>query len=90
MHRSFLAAADISFMFACVCVVQRGTLNGLMMTFGSVGNALGPIVGSFLYAAALNWPPPTDGRLVFVIGALIIVCIGVTVGRFLMPVVAFN
>jgi MFS family permease len=59
-----------------------------MMTFGSVGNALGPIVGSFLYAAALNWPPPTDGRLVFVIGALIIVCIGVTVGRFLMPVVA--
>ena len=57
-----------------------------MMTFGSVGNALGPIVGSFLYAVALNWPPPTDGRSVFFIGALVIFCIGCTVGRFLVPV----
>ena len=38
----------------------RGTLNGLIMTFGSLGNALGPIVGSATYAAML---PREQGRI---------------------------
>lgn len=54
-----------------------GTMNGLIMVSGSLGNALGPIIGSILYAAALRaaYPHPDaphhrnmlpiDGRIVF-------------------------
>ena len=38
-----------------------------------LGNALGPILGSTLYAAAINLPRPFDGRIVFLIGALILI-----------------
>jgi MFS family permease len=33
---------------------MRGTMNGLQMTSGSIGNGLGPILGSMLYAYALQ------------------------------------
>lgn len=33
---------------------MRGTMNGLQMTSGSIGNAFGPILGSILYAYALQ------------------------------------
>ena len=51
---------------------QRGTLNGLIMTFGSLGNAFGPIFGSYLYATVLDFPYSiwANGRIVFIIGSI--------------------
>ena len=61
-----------------------GTLNGLITTFGSLGNALGPICGSIAYASFVDWPTPLDGRLVFFAGAGIIFALGCVAGRFLV------
>jgi MFS family permease len=54
----------------------KGTLNGVIMTAGSLGNAAGPILGSILYASAIDIPGPMDGRVVFFLGAIILVLIG--------------
>ena len=63
---------------------STGTLNGLLTTFGSLGNALGPICGSIAYASFVDWPAPLDGRLVFFAGAGIIFALGCVAGRFLV------
>eukprot|EP01031_Cornospumella_fuschlensis_P034732 gene34732-42057_t len=74
---------------------MRGTMNGLIMTAGSLGNASGPIIGSAMYAWLLNltygnedggekrlfWP--RDGRLVFVLGGLLAISLGALATRFL-------
>jgi hypothetical protein len=39
---------------ASVDTTKRGTLNGLMMTAGSIGYGVGPILGSMLYALAIE------------------------------------
>jgi MFS family permease len=58
---------------------MRGTMNGLLMTAGSLGNGAGPIVGSVLYALALTLPQgvmgpvPLDGRMVFLVGGILFV-----------------
>lgn len=61
---------------------MRGTMNGLIMTAGSVGNFSGPVLGSTVYAVMLalayggdtqHKQPlvlPIDGRIVFVSGGL--------------------
>lgn len=61
---------------------MRGTMNGLIMTAGSLGNASGPIVGSTIYALMLSlaysgnkshkhpFLLPIDGRAVFVTGGI--------------------
>lgn len=62
---------------------MRGTINGLIMTAGSLGNGSGPIVGSVFYAVFLSaaykgesdehkrdWLP-IDGRAVFVTGGML-------------------
>jgi hypothetical protein len=41
------------------------------------GNALGPILGSILYASSVNLPSPLDGRIVFFIGAVMLIVIGI-------------
>ena len=41
------------------------------------GNALGPILGSRLYASSVNLPSPLDGRIVFFIGAVMLIVIGI-------------
>jgi MFS family permease len=55
---------------------MRGTINGLIMTMGSVGNACGPIIGSTLYAMLIDAPKPLDGRWIFLIAALLMLCYG--------------
>ena len=44
------------------------------------GNALGPILGSILYATGTDLPSPVDGRIVFVVGAAILMALAV-IGR---------
>jgi len=54
----------------------RGTLNGLIMTAGSIGNAAGPIVGSMLYASLMDIAKSrhvakgVDGRWMFGIASV--------------------
>ena len=69
---------------------MRGTMNGLIMTAGSLGNGAGPIIGSALYAFALNlaygkhvekddhdpYYLPIDGRFIFVLGGLMTLLLG--------------
>jgi hypothetical protein len=60
---------------------MRGTMNGLVMTAGSLGNGAGPIVGSICYAVSLTLPQvfgpvPLDGRIVFILGGIMAVCLG--------------
>ena len=57
---------------------MRGTLNGVIMTCGSLGNAVGPVLGALLYATAEKLPRPLDGRIVFPVGAIFMMCIAVT------------
>jgi len=62
---------------------MRGTINGLIMTAGSLGNGSGPILGSIFYALFMSlaykgeeeshkpdWLP-IDGRAVFVTGGML-------------------
>lgn len=67
---------------------MRGTMNGLIMTAGSLGNAAGPIVGSICYAAALTLPSnkwlPLDGRLVFVCGGLMAILLALFAKRHMI------
>lgn len=69
---------------------MRGTMNGLIMTAGSLGNSAGPIIGSALYAAALHhaYPDandlqhhrtllPLDGRVVFLLAGTMALCLAV-------------
>lgn len=70
---------------------MRGTMNGLIMTAGSVGNGLGPIIGSTVYAFALSMAYhsdthhsqpkilPIDGRIVFITGGLMAIALAYTV-----------
>lgn len=54
---------------------HRGTLNGWVMTFGSIGNSLGPVLGSSLYAWLLDrsW----DGRWIFAIETIMFLVLDV-------------
>lgn len=54
-----------------VAMEMRGTINGLVMTAGSLGNAMGPIVGSIVYAVLVQSPNPIDGRDIFIIAAIL-------------------
>lgn len=67
---------------------MRGTMNGLIMTAGSLGNASGPIIGSICYAASLslpqNLPIPLDGRLMFIVGAMMAVLVGLFARRYMV------
>lgn len=68
---------------------MRGTMNGLIMTAGSVGNTLGPIVGAICYAASLSTPQflpgvPLDGRMMFILGGLMSVGVGLFSRKFLV------
>ena len=56
-----------------VATNMRGTINGLIMTAGSIGNAMGPILGSILYASAIDAPAPIDGRCIFFVASLLMV-----------------
>jgi MFS family permease len=75
---------------------MRGTLNGLVMLSGSLGNALGPICGSYIFAIATsykcNWCfygddddfcIPFDGRVVFHISAVGMIVWGFACKRYL-------
>jgi MFS family permease len=57
----------------------RGTLNGLIMTCGSLGNAGGPILGAALYASAVALPRSSgiDGRIAFLMAAILIFILAV-------------
>jgi MFS family permease len=63
----------------------RGTLNGFMMTCGSIGNALGPILGASLYAAAVALPKKSgiDGRIAFLIASVLILLLATAAKCFL-------
>ena len=68
---------------------MRGTMNGLIMTAGSVGNTLGPIVGAICYAASLSIPQflpyvPVDGRMMFIFGGIMSTGVGLFARRFLV------
>jgi hypothetical protein len=66
---------------------MRGTMNGLIMTAGSVGNGTGPVIGSTVYALALAmayagngnhkqpFVLPIDGRIVFVSGGIMAIAL---------------
>jgi len=63
---------------------MRGTMNGVIMTAGSMGNAAGPIVGSLLYASLMDIAKSkqivqgVDGRWVFGVSsvlALMLACV---------------
>jgi hypothetical protein len=62
---------------------MRGTINGLMMTLGSLGNALGPIVGSYVYALLVDAANPVDGRWIFWIAAILMLGYGLLCRYFL-------
>ena len=47
------------------------------MHINTPGNAFGPILGSILYASSVNLPSPLDGRIVFLIGAVMLMVIGI-------------
>mmetsp|Transcript_6747 Transcript_6747/g.10164 ORF Transcript_6747/g.10164 Transcript_6747/m.10164 type:complete len:498 (-) Transcript_6747:99-1592(-) len=53
----------------CVEKQQRGSLNGLAMTFGSIAKSFGPFLGAFVYAWSINsgFQFPLDGHLIFVV-----------------------
>lgn len=63
---------------------MRGTMNGLIMTAGSIGNASGPIIGSILYATFVESSLPIDGRLVFVIAAVLMFTCSFLIKRYLV------
>jgi len=77
---------------------MRGTMNGLIMTAGSLGNGSGPIVGSTVYALALSlvygshqhesdhdaFFLPVDGRIVFILGGLMIILLARVVRLYLV------
>eukprot|EP01039_Chlorochromonas_danica_P004742 gene4742-5193_t len=84
---------------ASVDKAMRGTMNGIIMTAGSLGNAMGPIVGSALYAASLKaaYPDPyelthhrtllpIDGRVVFLVTGLIGALLACAAHLYLQPV----
>ena len=56
----------------------------LFFTFFSVGNAIGPILGSFVYAASIGLPRPLDGRIVFIIASLILIILAVVAKKYLV------
>lgn len=62
---------------------SRATMNGLIMTFGSIGNALGPISGSILYAFLLedknNW---IDGRFIFLFAGIGVFSIALVIKKY--------
>ena len=51
----------------------RGSANGLAMTFGSIAKAMGPSIGSIIYAASIHSeiPLPFSYLLVFLINGFI-------------------
>lgn len=82
--------------------IFTGTMNGLIMTAGSLGNALGPIVGAALYASALKasyhdpnsdhhrTALPIDGRIVFVATGCVALVLSLMARRFLTIHAASN
>lgn len=58
---------------ASVASKLRGSVNGLAMTFGSIAKALGPSIGSILFAASIqsSIPLPLSYLLVFLISLTI-------------------
>jgi len=60
----------------------RGTINGLVMTFGSLGNATGPILGSIVYASLVD--SYKDGRGVFLFAGLLCVSLGFVARKHLV------
>jgi hypothetical protein len=57
------------------------TINNInIIWYFSLGNALGPILGSILYAYGTDLPGPVDGRLVFIVGAAILMILA-TIGK---------
>lgn len=56
----------------------RGTMNGLTMTANSVGNFFAPVVGSSLFAfceGLTSGGVGVDGRMVFVIGGVMLIAL---------------
>lgn len=69
---------------ASVTKEMRGTINGLVMVGGSIGNATGPIVGSILYAVLVDAPKPFDGRYIFLIATILLIVFAVVIKKYLV------
>jgi len=52
---------------AAVEAAGRGRLNGMSMTIGSIGKALGPLWGSWFFAWSINTRNPIGAPLVFIL-----------------------
>lgn len=83
-HMSFVLSFTSLFLMInqSVSTANRASVNGLAMTIGSFAKAVGPMLGSVLYAWSINnnLMAPLNYMFVFVF------CMVVGIGTFLLPV----